>query len=159
MTTPTIAGRSFFFGKVPCLTSSAPTGSILKGLKTADNRWRSNKSSHPHPIKADHCFGSKSAFQVCSSSGLYHPSFLWLLVKKQKTFLSVQEQKRSANWIFVPLQGRAWANDSIGGLAAGHKSNITHTFLYADHLDSRIVRSSILGFWLTDLNEQNTLQA
>ena len=44
----------------------------------------------------------------------------------------------SINTVAVPLQGRAWANDSIGGLAAGQQDkHNTHIFirqLHAGHM-------------------------
>ena len=57
---------------------------------------------------------------------------------KQKKYLTVEGQTMSINTVAVPLQGRAWANDSIGGLAAGQQDkHNTHIFirqLHAGHM-------------------------
>ena len=85
--------------------------------------------SATHPLKCIHIYLAIQPGEKTVSS------FNFL---KQKKYLTVEGHTMSTNTVAVPLQGRAWANDSIGGLAAGQQDkHNTHIFirqLHAGHM-------------------------
>ena len=85
--------------------------------------------SATHPLKCIHIYLAIQPGEKTTSSSIF---------LKQKKYLTVEGQTMSTNTVAVPLQGRAWANDSIGGLAAGQQDkHNTHIFirqLHAGHM-------------------------